>query len=888
MAFYDAYRLGETPDLLPLRIQYKDYASWQLDRLDSEEYQEHQSYWLERLSGELPLIDLPSNKRRPPVKTNNGKSLNTYLSKDLTSQSNAFIDKEGGSLFMLTLSIINVLVSKYISGKEIIIGCPSGGRPHPDLENQIGYYVNNLIFRHTLHPSESFAAFYKRVEKDTLEAFEHQEYPFDKLVEDLGVRYDQSRTAVYDLSLTLHDRNEDISAKNIAPHLFEEVEAIDEFVLSKNDIEFHLTPLHDVVSLGVVYNTDVYEEEMVSTMMQHMKQLFSSLLSSPESPIGYINYLSSAEHHELTHDFNNTRQEYPTHTTVLNLFEEQAVKNPQSKAIVFKDQELTYEALNQISNQLANCLVEEYGVKAGDLVGIQLDRSEWFVISILGILKTGAAYVPVDPQYPADRKQHMITDAGIELLLTDTTYMFDMDYYDGTLLTLDAEFDPSKYKSASLNITSPGDLAYVIYTSGSTGLPKGVMVEHSNLMNLVYWQKDFLKRKDPCQVMQYFSFSFDGAVGETFWTLCTGSTLCMYDHHEFNATGFYDYLKAKSINVFVTIPSFLKLLNPADFKDFPDLLIVVVGEIFDVDLYHKWKDTGVLVNGYGPTENTVYSTVYELGKNSDPSRIPIGKPISNTKVHILDDQLQLVPKGVQGEIYVSGKNVARGYLNREELTNERFIADVFEVKYLNHLSHSEASIATFISEGNKETGSRETFTLSINSFYKDEELTAGLREALKSMYETGSEVFRQCFLRYLNESKSGYYSSFGFTKKIISEILGEEEWSGMSVLDLGFGNGELLDMLEETGAEVHGVEANPYFVQKQLSRGHAVRMSRIDIEESLFFSNTGYAENQFDVVFMTLLLDRLEYPKQALEVLFSVLKNRRPVLRTDSIADHPL
>ena len=870
MMFYDAYQ-SESFEIPALNIQYKDYACWQLDKLNSESYKVHKEYWLDRLSGELPVVDLPSYKIRPAVKTNTGKNLGTYLSKELTAKINEFVDSNDGSLFMLFLSAINVLIHKYTSNNDIIIGSPFGGRSHPDLENQIGFYINNLALRNHIDSNESFLDFYKSVKERTLEDFVHQEYPLDKVVESLGIKYDQSRTTLYDVSFTLHDAIEDADFDNRAGTLYGVIEESELFVSTKNDVEFHITPLNDIASFQINFNPDVYEEEMISTMMLHFEQLLSSLLNAPNKSIGEVNYLTESESDELINKFNSTAKEYQLDKTFLDLFNEQAAKTPNAKAISFKDTAFSYEQLHNLSNQLAHCLVNEYGVTKGDIIGIQLDRNEWLIVAILATLKSGCAYLPIDPQYPADRKEYVINDARIEMLITDSLYMFEMDYYDGTMLALDIEFDPLKYSSDIVDVkVEPNDLAYIIYTSGSTGQPKGVMVEHANLSNLIYWQQDYLKRTSNCNVLQYFSYSFDGAVGETFWTLATGSTLCMYDHSTFNAPNFYEYIKRNDINVFVTIPSFIKLLDPEMFKAFEDLLIVVVGEVFDLDLAKKWSDVCMLVNGYGPTENTVYSTVYEIDSANGMSRVPIGKPITNTKVYVLDQNKKLVPKGVAGELYVSGNNVAKGYLNREKLTNEKFIADIFNVKYLENYVHPVDSLDDFFS--NDTALNRLTFNHNIEEFYGDTNLPISLREKLKVTYESGSEVFQNCFIRYLNESKAAYYSSFGFTKTFIGETLGKTDLSGLSVLDLGFGNGELLDTLHSLGADVSGVDVNPYFVNNQLDKGYKVKMARADLPTEQFFNQTELEQGEYDVVFMTLLLDRLEFPKHGLETMFALLK----------------
>ncbi|MBC8757719.1 AMP-binding protein, partial [Kordia sp. YSTF-M3] len=718
----------------------------------------------------------------------------------------------------------------------------------------------------------SFNELYEKVKHNVLSDFAHQQYPFDTLVEELGLQYDASRTPLYDISLTLHNISDmsDYKMSNIT-----DASGITDLGegLCKNDVEFHVQPIGGMLSIGVMYNTDLYDQDMISNLLVHFKELTKNLIDNPTKAIGYTDYLKQEEKHELLHDFKGDTKQY-SGKGFLTLFKEQVAKTPEATALVYKDKTLSYEELDTISTQLAHSLTTDHKVQLGDYVGIQLARDERFVWSILGILKSGAAYVSIDPAYPEDRKAYMVHDAGIELLITDTTYMFDMDYYEGALLALDVEFEKDAYPTTPLQLEIPMDsTAYVIYTSGSTGLPKGVLVNHENLSNLIHWQGEYLGRVEQSHVLQYFSYNFDGAVGETFWTLSFGHKLCMYDLKGHEELSISEYILKNKIQVFVTIPSLLKTLSPEDFTGIDNVLIVVVGEVFDKELYERWKGVGTLVNGYGPTENTVYSTVYELGDRLDHNRVPIGKAITNTGVYILDDQGELVGKGITGELYVNGANVAQGYLNREELTRDRFVADIYEIPYKGHLTHNTEAVAAFIEKEVEVSGNRSFFQDSIETFYNDQELSQDLREKIKQLYQSESDIFRTGFLRYLNESKKGSYSSFGFTKEVVKELLAGEKLQGKSVLDIGFGNGELLDILSDMGANVFGIDANPYFVHNQSHKDYGVVMSRVDLSPEDFKISTGFTKDQFDITFMTLVLDRLEYPKRVLESMFDTLKS---------------
>ncbi|MEM7087896.1 MAG: amino acid adenylation domain-containing protein, partial [Bacteroidota bacterium] len=528
-----------------------------------------------------------------------------------------------------------------------------------------------------LDPEDSFLESYQKIKQTTLDGFSHQSYPFDNLVEDLELQYDMSRTPVYDISLTLHNTSE-ISQYTLSdPDLQDEVEDLG-FGLCKNDIEFHFQESKNETFFGATFNSDLYDLEMMRSLMTHFKHLLSQMLAKPNIPLGELDYLAEAARVELTETFNDTFLKYPMDKTVLDLFRTQVQKTPQATAIKFKDESLSYKQLDVLSNQLGHCLLDDYGVKKGDLIGIQLDRSHWFVVAILGILKSGGAYVPMDPEYPVQRKEHMIKDAGIELLLSDTSYMFDMDYYQGTLLALDVEFTPEDYSAEAAGVlVTPTDLAYVIYTSGSTGTPKGVLIAHDSLSASIHARNHFYEFMKSYLLVP--SFSFDSSVAVLWECLTRGSTLFVVASMDLkNPVTMIDLIKEHEIASVLCVPSFYKfLLEENKSSELTFKRVILAGETLRKSLVNKHYavlPTSNLFNEYGPTENTVWSTATLIPKKI--KRVTIGKPISNTKVFILDENHQLVPKGVVGELYLTGNNLAVGYLNRPELTKEKFISDL--------------------------------------------------------------------------------------------------------------------------------------------------------------------------------------------------------------------
>ncbi|WP_133054574.1 non-ribosomal peptide synthetase, partial [Niastella populi] len=417
--YYEAYKTGKSPEVNALRIQYKDYSFWQLAQLNQASFKAHRTYWLDKLSGELPLLDLPGTKHRPEVKTYNGHSLATYLDKATTAKLKQYTQENGGSLFMGLLATWNVLMYRYTSQRDIIIGTPVAGREHADLEDQIGFYVNTLALRNEVNPEESFDSFYQALKAETLKSYNHQMYSFDRLVEELGLQRDTSRSAVFDIMLILQNNGGKIEGIELNQKASDQI--LDQGIrASKFDIEITFREAGDYLSLQIGFNTDVYEQAMVEGMIRHYKQLLHVLLETPEQRISQIDYLSEQEKHELLVTFNDTAVVYPKDKTIVDLFEEQVTKTPSNIAVVFKDTQLTYRELNEKSNQLVHYLRENYDIHPGDLVGIKQTRSEWMIVSVLGVLKAGGAYVPIDPDYPQERIGYIEQDARCKICVDET------------------------------------------------------------------------------------------------------------------------------------------------------------------------------------------------------------------------------------------------------------------------------------------------------------------------------------------------------------------------------------------------------------------------------------------------------------------------------------
>ena len=659
-SFYESYKENKKPELKELRIQYKDYSAWALAQLQEESFKAHRNYWLDQLGGELPLLELPGAKQRPIIKTYNGKGLSTYIDKTTSVKLKNYSETNGGSLFMGLLAAWNILMHHYTGQKDIIIGSPVAGRDHADLEDQIGFYVNTLALRNEINPEESFAVFYNRLKDNTLKSYSHQMYPFDRLVEELDLQRDTSRSAVFDMMLILQNNGEKRQGADQLTNDFNRIVEDPGYHTSKFDIDIAFHEVGDYLSFSTVYNPDVYEQEMIERLINHYKQLLNAVLENPEEKISAIDYLLQEEKHKLLITFNDNAVPYPQHKTIIDLFEEQAKNTPDKVAVIAGDKELTYQELNERANQLAHYLQKNYRIGADDFVGIKQERSEWTIISVLGVLKSGGAYVPIDLTYPQERIDYIEQDTNCKVCIDSTelkAFRKDQKKY-------------SKKNPASLTRTN--DLAYVIYTSGSTGKPKGVLIEHRNAFAFIKWTHDEFKKSDVDTVLFTTSLNFDLSVFEIFYTLTTGKELKVLQ----DGLAIPKNLGNGKKIMINTVPSVVGFLLQQEMSFAKVSVLNMAGEPIPTNYRQALKGkVKEIRNLYGPSEDTTYSTFIRIDKDE---RELIGKAISNSQVYILNDTNKLIAMGVVGEICIGGDGLARGYLNKKELTEEKFIANPFK------------------------------------------------------------------------------------------------------------------------------------------------------------------------------------------------------------------
>ncbi len=694
MEAYNSFRINSYPDLPVLKIQYKDYSAWKNALLNSSAMDNQQEYWLEKLGGELPVLDLPADRIRPSIQSFNGNNSSFTLSKKVYSSLTQLCLGNSVSLFIALQAIVKVLIYRYTAQSDIIIGSPLAGRIHGDLENQIGFFVNTLVFRDSIKNDLRFDEFLGEVKKTCVEAFENQDIPFDKLVEELNVERDLSRPPIFDVMLVLqNNETTEIEFDGLKVSTYEIGNHI-----SKFDMTFSFTETENGLYCGIEYNTAIFNKDRIERMTRHLKTLISSVISNPGIQIRDIEIIPEEEKNLLLNVFNNTKENYPQEKTIIGLFEEQVEKTPDNIAVVFEDIEMTYRELNRKANIVGHYLKGNYGIKPDDFVGVLLERSEKMIIAILGILKAGAAYIPIDPEYPEDRINYILEDSKPKTVISDRN--------DNPLIDINIILETGgKNRNPGL-ISDPENLAYVIYTSGSTGKPKGTLLEHKSLINLCMWHIKRFELTSSDIISQYASIGFDASVWEIFPSLISGSSLHMINNE--NRTDLDKlslYFKSNRITAaFLPTPVYEQFGK----EQFTDLRFILSG---GAKLESYKKNCYKLYNNYGPTENAVVTTSFHVENQSN--NIPIGKPISNTSIYILDENDCLNPIGISGELCISGEGLARGYLNHSDLTNEKFIDNPF---IPGKRMYRTGDLARWLPDGNIEFLGRKDSQIKIRGF----------------------------------------------------------------------------------------------------------------------------------------------------------------------------
>ncbi|MBR8833344.1 MAG: amino acid adenylation domain-containing protein [Stigonema ocellatum SAG 48.90 = DSM 106950] len=736
---YTAFAQGQTPNLPPLPIQYSDYANWQRNWLQGEVLETQINYWKNQLSGAPPLLELPTDYPRPALQSYRGEHYRYSLPPDLTIAMKTLSQQQGASLFMTLLAALSVLLSRYSRQEDLCIGSPIANRTHSHTEGLIGFFVNTLILRNKINPEQSFTEFLQQVSQTCLDAYAHQDIPFEYLVEQLQPERSMSHNPLFQVMLALeNNESPDLSLPGL------EIEWLPlTYPFAKFDLALLVIESDNQLNFTWEYATDLFEKSTIERMAAQFEVLLKGIVDHPGQPINTLPLITEAEGQQLQ-DWNQTQTDYPQDKTLVDLFEEQVAKTPDNVALVFESHRLTYQQLNQLANQLAYYLIQNHQIQPDTLIGICVERSLEMIIGVLGILKAGGAYVPIDPSYPQERIQFMLLDCRTSVLLTQSFLLDQLPVAElensCQVICLDEVTFSSELTYNPSPQSTPDNLAYVIYTSGSTGRPKGVMIEHRGLTNLTLAIDKVLLLQPQSRLLQFASLSFDASVWEIATALAAGACLYLAKKETLlPREDLVNFLTEHKISHITLPPSALSLLPQAALPDWQT--IVVAGEACPTQLVTQWATGRRFFNGYGPTESTVCASIALCQPNG--KKPPIGQPLSNIRIYILDAHNQPLPPGIPGELCIAGVGLARGYVNRPDLTAEKFL----EVELFSKTEriYKTGDLARWRSDGNLEYLGRIDDQIKLRGFRIElgeiESILLkhpSVKEAIVTLYKTES------------------------------------------------------------------------------------------------------------------------------------------------------
>ncbi|NEW07888.1 amino acid adenylation domain-containing protein [Paenibacillus sp. SYP-B3998] len=682
-------KIYQDQELPPPSVSYKAYAHWQNEQFAQGAFAEQEAFWLRTLSGELPVLQLPTDFPRPLVQSFVGGSVTRIVGEDVTGPLRKLAAETQTTLFMVLLAAYNVLLSKYTHQEDMIVGSPIAGRRHPDVERTVGMFVNTLAFRNYPSPNKTFKAFLAEVKEQTLAAFDHQEFPFEQLVEKLALRRDVSRNPLFDTMFVMQNTNQEPLRAGDAE--FKPI--VLNPGVSRFDLTLSATEKESNLHLDFEYSSPLFLPETIERFASHFIKTLKSIAGNSDQTLGEVYVLTAPEQEVLLGEFNDTAAPYPKEHTIHGLFEEQVERTPDRVAVIMGEEQLTYRELNEQANRLARVLREK-GVGPDRIVGIAVHRSLEMIIGLMAIHKAGGAYLPIQPEDPVDRVLFTLEDSGAVLILTQRKLLEPLRPLgaERELLGIEDALEQTAGLSGAnlepVNVSS--DLVYVIYTSGSTGRPKGVMIEHASLINRLNWMQHRMPFGAEDVILQKTPYTFDVSLWELFSWAIQGARLCFLPPGGEKDPGLIaDTIEAHGITAIHFVPSMLgAFLDVAEQESWFGRLgsvkrVFASGEALMSEhvkrFNHLWRASSgaTLHNLYGPTEATVEVAYYDCPPEEVPGSIPIGRPLDNVRLYVLDKADRLMPVGVPGELHIGGDCLARGYLNRPDLTAEKFVRDPF-------------------------------------------------------------------------------------------------------------------------------------------------------------------------------------------------------------------
>lgn len=730
---YESFAAGKCCPLPKLPIQYADFAAWQREWLEGKEVEGHLAYWREILSGELPILALPTDYPRPALQSIRGSRVALRISRNRVDSISALGRAEGATLFMVLLAAFGTLLHRYSMQEDIIIGSGTAGRTLPETEDLIGFFVNTLAFRINLSGNPSFQELLSRTREVCLGAYKHQDLTFQRLVENIQPERDLSRTPVYQAMLAFETGMMKGSQGGVSWHRNRIPSKV-----SQTDLVLWVVEVEDGLSLELEYSPELFKAETVERMLGHLDMILEGILADPDKKIGELPLLTKPEIEQFA-AWNATKADYPRDACLHQLFEAQAEESPDAVAVRFESSHLTYQELDERANQLANHL-KKLGVGPDVLVGLFMERSLEMVVSLFGILKAGGAYLPLDPEYPRERLSFMIENSHIRVVLTQERLLPALPENNAHVICLDADREMIGKESEDKPIADvkPENLAYVIYTSGSTGKPKGAMIPHRAICNHMLWMERTFPLNKEDRVLQKTPFGFDASIWEFYAPLMAGAELIMARSggHQ-DSVYLTEAISKYRITILQLVPSLLQMLvEEPEFHQCNSLRRVFCGgEALSWELQERFfeKHHAELINLYGPTETAIDATYWVCQREDNRRIVPIGRPVANTQVYVLDMNAQQVPIGAFGELHIGGEQVGRGYLNQPELTIEKFVPDPFRKEALARL-YKTGDVVRFLQDGSLEYVGRIDHQVKLRGFrieLAEIESALGEHEAVK-------------------------------------------------------------------------------------------------------------------------------------------------------------
>jgi amino acid adenylation domain-containing protein len=724
---YQAYCAGESPSLPELTIQYADFAVWQREWLQGDTLEQQLAYWREKLGGELPMLDLLTDRPRPPVQTYRGGATELHLSPETTERLKQISQQNNATLFMTLLAAFKLVLWRYTRQRDILVGSPIANRNRTEIEGLIGFFVNTLVLRSKLSPEMSFRELLAQVRETTLGAYGHQDVPFERLVEELEPERTLNRQPLFQVLMTLQTW-EELKLEGLELGWLNTRREVTKF-----DLTLFLSEYEGGLYSWFAFNSDLFDESTIARLLQHFHTLLGAVAANPDARLSELSLMTQDERKQLE-QWNETAAEYERDTCVHQLVEAQSARRPEAVAVVHGTKQISYGELNRRANQLAHYL-RAHGVGLETRVGVLMERSTDWIVALLAILKAGGVYVPLDGSYPAKRLQFMLEDAGIQLLLTENgqpkleaSEVVYLDRWEGS----ESEENPESVNQAE-------DLAYLMYTSGSTGQPKGVGVPHRAINRLVS-NTNYVKLDERDRVAQASNASFDAATFEIWGALLHGGCLVIIEKETaLSPRDLGKVILDQEISVMFLTTALFNQTALSRPKIFASLKYMIYGgDAVDPRAVQRVLEFGKpqhLVNGYGPTEGTTFTTTYEAQDADIAARtIPIGRALANTEVWVLDQQGGLVPVGVVGELYIGGDGLARGYLGRPELTAEKFVPHPYS-KHAGARLYRTGDLVRYRDDGNIEFLKRMDQQVKIRGF----RVELGEIEALLNQYSAIAE-----------------------------------------------------------------------------------------------------------------------------------------------------